>query len=780
MIDVPAHEVRFWNGRRHPYCVVIPVIDEGERLHRLLGHIAQLGITDVADVIVVDGGSADGSTADASLRPLGVRGSLLRLAPGGLGTQLRIAYAFAMNHGYEGAVTIDGNDKDDPEGIPRIVAALRDGHDLVQASRFLPGGRAENTPIARWLAIRAVHAPLLRWASGFPWTDTTQGFRGYSRRLLLDPRLALFRAEFEDYELLPYVSFAAPHLGFRCVEVPTRRVYPAGAVPTRIRSLRSHVEVLVALVRACTGRFGPVGPGPTLTRGAPRPALWADALLVTLLVALGLTQWLPDGLPGWLTPQDQLIDGLDAGEWADQARAYNAGRLGDLDGHRMPTWTLLSGLLAGLGVPVAGHMVNHLLQVVLAPVVYGLGRAWGMGRDASMVAGALVAANAILILASRRFGVDPTVTTMLPLCLLAAHAVRLRWWLSALAGAAAALCAASHFTTLAYPVPAALSVLIVAARGDRLRALAGFVVGLALTWAALFQVFPWIGVSQLLAGVAESASHEAAGVPGMPDWQSLLSRALQAARTQLGGSLVVYVGRFHASAPPALLIAALLVLGVSGVGLDRGGPRRAGAGTPAWLGGVVLLMALAPLPVLLSMRAAHRYTDNALPIAILLAARGVAVILAALPTRWGQVPAAALATMLTLWAVRPAAGGIPPSGLETALIERDVGALLSEHVPTGGCVVSPMREAVAYADVTFVRIGCPDAPTESAFRSCLASLRWQCAGQDTLHWVVFEQTPLDERHAALKAMDEWAVAGFPVVAEYRTHAIQVSVVELPL
>jgi hypothetical protein len=33
---------------------------------------------------------------------------------------------------------IDGNDKDDPEAIPRFIEALKDGVDFVQASRFVP------------------------------------------------------------------------------------------------------------------------------------------------------------------------------------------------------------------------------------------------------------------------------------------------------------------------------------------------------------------------------------------------------------------------------------------------------------------------------------------------------------------------------------------------------------------------------------------------------------------------------------------------------------------
>src|SRR5690606_12255913 len=123
-----------------------------------------------------------------------------------LSAQLRCAYAFALDQGYEGIVTIDGNDKDDPAPIPQFIAALEQGADFVQASRYLPGGVAENTPKLRDFAIRSIHAPLLSLASGFHWTDTTQGFRAYSRKLLLDERIAPFRDVFMTYELLAYLS----------------------------------------------------------------------------------------------------------------------------------------------------------------------------------------------------------------------------------------------------------------------------------------------------------------------------------------------------------------------------------------------------------------------------------------------------------------------------------------------------------------------------------------------------------------------------------------------
>ncbi len=256
--QVPTFETTFWSGRQRSYCVVIPVINEGERIRSLLARMAGLQIEAYADIIIVDGGSKDGSLEPGALREFGVRGLLLKTGPGKLSAQLRCAYAFALDQAYEGIITIDGNDKDDPEAIPRFVAALRDGIDFVQASRFIAGGTAENTPKSRDLAIRLIHAPILSLASGFKWTDTTQGFRAYSSRMLLDPAVAPFRDLFMTYELLAYLSYRAPRLGYRCLELPSARRYPKGEVPTKISSFRGNLSILQILFNACTGRYNQV------------------------------------------------------------------------------------------------------------------------------------------------------------------------------------------------------------------------------------------------------------------------------------------------------------------------------------------------------------------------------------------------------------------------------------------------------------------------------------------------------------------------------------------
>ena len=255
---VPSYDCPLWLGRRYPWCIVIPVINEGERISTLVDRMSHLGLAGIADIIIIDGGSSDGSVQAKSLEARGVRGLLVKTGSGRLSAQLRCAYSFALEQGYQGIVTIDGNNKDDPAAIPTFIAALEEGVDFVQASRFVPGGQAENTPKLREIAIRWIHAPLLSFFSGQKWTDTTQGFRAYRSRVLLDVSVSPFRDIFQSYELLAYLSYRVPRLGYLCRELPASRRYPSdGFVPTKISGVRGNLNILGVLFKACLGLYDP-------------------------------------------------------------------------------------------------------------------------------------------------------------------------------------------------------------------------------------------------------------------------------------------------------------------------------------------------------------------------------------------------------------------------------------------------------------------------------------------------------------------------------------------
>lgn len=255
--QLPEFESIFESERISRYCVLIPVINEGERILRQLAEMknAKLGL----DVVVVDGGSTDGSTHPSRLRDeLQVKTLLLKTGKGRLSAQLRVGMAWALMHGYEGVITIDGNGKDDFRAVPDFVAKLEAGFDQVQGSRYLPGGLGENTPLDRELGVRLLHAPLISLGAGLRYTDTTNGFRAFSRRLLLDPRVRPFRAVFDTYNLHYYLSVRAPRLGFKVCEIPVTRRYPkSGPVPSKIAGWSTKLHVLRQTVVAACGGYNP-------------------------------------------------------------------------------------------------------------------------------------------------------------------------------------------------------------------------------------------------------------------------------------------------------------------------------------------------------------------------------------------------------------------------------------------------------------------------------------------------------------------------------------------
>jgi len=253
--QVPAYEAHEFFPRRTRHCLCIPVLDEDGRFRRQLAKMQ--GQMDLADVVVADGGSTDGSTDPAALREAGVRALLVKTGPGRLGAQLRMGLAWALEQGYQGVVLVDGSDKDDTSALPMFLDELARGADFVQGSRYLPGGEGVNTPVLREAGVRLLHAPAISLAAGYWYTDTTNGFRAYSARFLRDERVAPFRDVFRGYELHYYLSIRAARLGFKVVEVPVRREYPRGQVPSKIRGLRGVATVLQALAAACLGRFDP-------------------------------------------------------------------------------------------------------------------------------------------------------------------------------------------------------------------------------------------------------------------------------------------------------------------------------------------------------------------------------------------------------------------------------------------------------------------------------------------------------------------------------------------
>lgn len=253
--QIPNFNSREFFPKKHAYAVCVFVINEGERIRSQLNEM-KLFIGTV-DIIIADGGSTDGSLQENFLKSVGVRTLLTKTGAGKLSAQMRMAFAYTMLEGYKGVVVVDGNGKDDISAIAAFIDLLEKGYDHIQGSRFIKGGKAVNTPLMRLIAVRFIHAPLISLAAHHRYTDTTNGFRAYSRKLLLDPQISVFRDAFNTYELHYHLAIESARAGrFNIIETPVKREYPKkGKTPTKISPVKGNAHVTNVLINAVRRKY---------------------------------------------------------------------------------------------------------------------------------------------------------------------------------------------------------------------------------------------------------------------------------------------------------------------------------------------------------------------------------------------------------------------------------------------------------------------------------------------------------------------------------------------
>ena len=255
---VPRFECIEYAEKRSDYVVLIPIINEGKRIHKELYRAYMNHVSEYADIVICDGGSTDGCTDEKKLKKLQVNTLLIKKDEGKQGAQLRMGMYWALERGYKGIITVDGNNKDSIEDVPKFIEKLEQGYDFIQGSRFVKGGRAINTPVIRYLSVRLIHAPVISITARHHFTDTTNAYRAYSARYLKDKRVQPLRDIFMTYELLAYLSVRATQLGYKACEIPVARAYPkTGKTPTKISFFKGNSELMKILFKNLCGAYIP-------------------------------------------------------------------------------------------------------------------------------------------------------------------------------------------------------------------------------------------------------------------------------------------------------------------------------------------------------------------------------------------------------------------------------------------------------------------------------------------------------------------------------------------
>jgi len=105
-----------------------------------------------ADIFVVDDNSTDGTLDVLEAMRRDNLKVLVRPSKLGLGSAHLLAWNYAIQQGYEALVTMDGDNSHDPADIPRLLAALAEGCDLVVGSRYVAHGICDYTGYRKYVS----------------------------------------------------------------------------------------------------------------------------------------------------------------------------------------------------------------------------------------------------------------------------------------------------------------------------------------------------------------------------------------------------------------------------------------------------------------------------------------------------------------------------------------------------------------------------------------------------------------------------------------------------
>jgi len=221
--------------------VVIPTLNEGESIgHVVTGLRRQL--PNSHSIIVVDGGSLDGTTRKAKTNGAVV----IRQKGKGYGDALVTGFKYAEKEfGSPFCVMIDGDGTYDPSDLRRLLAPIFDGSaDLVVGNRFADmesGAMKISHKIGNKLLCLAI-----RVIFGLPLHDTQSGLRAFKTKLVKE-------ADYKE-EGMPFATemlIKAKRSGARVAEVPIKYRRRCGG--TKMKILKDGPNILRTILEL-TGR----------------------------------------------------------------------------------------------------------------------------------------------------------------------------------------------------------------------------------------------------------------------------------------------------------------------------------------------------------------------------------------------------------------------------------------------------------------------------------------------------------------------------------------------
>jgi dolichol-phosphate mannosyltransferase len=198
--------------------VILPTYCEAQNIEKLIDEIENLDL--FTSILVIDDSSPDG-TSDIVRKCQKKHGNILlfeRPEKFGLGTAVTDGFRIflSLKNPPKYIITMDADYSHNPKEIPKLIAPVKKGFDLVVGSRYCKGGSARDWSIIR-LAVSKVANLLTKLRINAKISDYTSGMRCYSAKLV---RGIINDLHSRTYEI-QIETIRQANLGkFRIMEIP--------------------------------------------------------------------------------------------------------------------------------------------------------------------------------------------------------------------------------------------------------------------------------------------------------------------------------------------------------------------------------------------------------------------------------------------------------------------------------------------------------------------------------------------------------------------------------
>jgi dolichol-phosphate mannosyltransferase len=199
--------------------VIIPTYNEKENIANIIR--AVFGLEKAFHILIIDDGSPDGTAGIVKKLQQEFPDRLFieeRAGKQGLGTAYLHGFRWAVERRYDYIFEMDADFSHNPNDLPRLYAACKDGGaDVSIGSRYCKGVNVVNWPLGR--VLMSYYASVyVRFVTGMKVSDTTAGFKCYRREVL--ETIETDKIRFKGYAFQIEMKYTAHQCGFKIVEVP--------------------------------------------------------------------------------------------------------------------------------------------------------------------------------------------------------------------------------------------------------------------------------------------------------------------------------------------------------------------------------------------------------------------------------------------------------------------------------------------------------------------------------------------------------------------------------